>query len=260
MIDVVERKVEFHRMPRPEGAILPYPERAILIFSDGLTLDIGSLCYLRRAPGTRNRKTGRKVELSSLSQLRRHEVRALIAHISEMISESGLRMKTLLGRYFAFSIFIDWCDKNQHSRLFDDETRARAAFRDYIGDLSRQVMQNQLSNQTAVGYQNLVLKVLEDLLNTDKISQGVNLVYPIPNLAVPTSIPDSKSQEIVLAWCKCLLNGLTELVVDQKPYPFALTVPGYLKWPNDRIWLFPTTIWCTTPDSKTRFIYHYNSR
>jgi hypothetical protein len=186
------------------------------------------LCYLQRAPGRRKTTHGRKVDLSSLSQLRRHEIRVLIAHISENIAQSGLRKRTEFGRFYAFSLFIDWCDSNHHSRVFDDETSAHAAFRDYVDDLRRRVLQNQLGNNTAVSYQNLTQDVLEDYLNADNLCQGINLLGHSHRFVESTPVPDAKSQEIVLAWCKCLLNGISGLVVDQKPYPFALAVPGYL--------------------------------
>lgn len=250
MVDFVDRKIEFHRVPRPPGAPLKNPEMAILIFEAGRTLDIGALCYLRRAPGTRKTACGRKVDPSSLSRLRRHEIRGLVAHISEKLAQGGLRKRTEFGRFYAFTLFIDWCDSNRHSRLFHDEANARAAFIDYVEDLRRRVMQNQIGNNTAVSYQNLAQSVLEDYLDADNLGQGINLLGHSNRLVEPTPVPNAKSQEIVLAWCKCLLNGLSELVVDQKPYPFALTVPGYLKWPNDRIWIFPATAWCATPDSK----------
>ncbi len=250
MVEFVDRKVEFHRMPRPKGAILPYPERAILIFEDGHTLDVGALCYLRRATGIRKTKSGRKVDTSSLSQLRRHEIRVLIAHISERFAQAGLKKRTEFGRFYAFTLFVDWCDKNQHSRLLDNALNARAAFRDYVEDLRRRVMQNDLGNNTAVSYQNLTQSILEDYLNADNLEQGMKLLGHSHRLVDPTPIPDNKSQEIVLAWCKCLLMGLSELVVDQKPYPFSLTVPGYLKWDDNRIWVFPVSAWCSTPDSK----------
>jgi hypothetical protein len=250
MVDFVDRKVEFHRMPRPKGAMLPNPEMAILNFEDGHALDIGALCYLRRVPGIRKTKSGRKVDLSSLSQLRRHEIRVLIAHISERLAQGGLKKRTEFGRFYAFTLFVDWCDKNQHSRLFDNELKARAAFRDYVEDLRRRVMQNVLGNNTAVSYQNLTQAILEDYLDADNLDQGIKLLGHSHRLVNPIPIPDNKSQEVVLAWCKCLLLGLSELVVDQKPYPYALTVPGYLNWPDHRIWIFPVSAWCVTPDSK----------
>jgi hypothetical protein len=250
MVDFEDRKVEFHILPRPKGAILPYPERAILIFEDGHTLDVGALCYLRRMPGIRKTNGGRKVDVSSLSQLRRHEVRVLIAHISERLAQSGLKKRTEFGRFYAFTLFVDWCDKNQHSRLFDNELNARAAFRDYVEELRRRVMQNDLGNNTAVSYQNLTQAILEDYLDADNLDQGLKLLGHSHHLVNPTPIPDNKSQEVVLAWCKCLLLGLSELVVDQKPYPFSLIVPRYLNWPDDRIWIFPVSAWCVTPDSK----------
>ena len=106
MVDFVDRKIEFHSVPRPKGALLRDPEMAVLIFEEGHTLDIGALCYLRRAPGRRKTTQGRRVDLSSLSQLRRHEIQMLIAHISETIAQSGLRKRTEFGRFYAFSLFL----------------------------------------------------------------------------------------------------------------------------------------------------------
>jgi hypothetical protein len=40
MVDFVDRKIEFHSVPRPKGALLRDPEMAVLIFEEGHTLDI----------------------------------------------------------------------------------------------------------------------------------------------------------------------------------------------------------------------------
>lgn len=147
---------------------------------------------------------------------------------------------------------MDWCDSNQHRKILSNETSARAAFRCYVDELKRLVSQNLLSNNTATGYQNSVLYILQDFLNVENLDRGVNILVKSQRIVEPTTVPDDASQEKVLAWCKCLFNGLTELVVDQKHYPFPLTVPGYLSWPDDRLWVFPLSGWCLPPGHKNK--------
>lgn len=256
------RSVEYHNLPLPTGVKILHPERVALVFKKSLSIDFGALCYLHRSSQMRGRGQGRKVNISSFSQPRAHQIRDLIEYTMERFERSGLKPCTLFRQISNFVRFLDWCDSNQHGSALTNAIYARAAFRAFVVDMRRLVSQNQIGNNTAVRYQINAQSILQDYLNVESLDQGINLLVYSTRLTEPTAVPDDTSQEKVIAWCKCLFEGFSELVVDQKCYPFPLAVPGYLKWPDNRLWVFPVrSAWCRPPDQQDKkscrvFDYH----
>lgn len=41
-----------------------------------------------------------------------------------------------------------------------------------------------------------------------------------------------------------------------KPYPYALSVPSFLSIPENRLWIFPVTIWCRPPGNRYQLEYY----
>lgn len=255
MTEFAARQVQVYDLPLPKGVKLLQLEKVVLVYHKSHSIDFGALCYLRRSDSKRLRGKGRRVDLSSFSETRSLEIRALVDHVSENFAYSGLRPNTLYVHHASLVRFMDWCDSNQHNDATTNESSARAAFHGYVDDLRRLVSQNQLGSNTAASYQDDVLSVLQDYLNVENLDRGINRLMKSERLVEPTLVPDDASQEKVLAWCKCLFSGLSELLIDQRPYPFPLTVPGYLNWPDSRLWVFPVSHWVQTPDDKTKKEY-----
>lgn len=262
MAKFVERQVEIYDLPFPNGFKPLHPECVVLTYCKGHSIDFGALCYLRRSSERRLHKRGRHVDLFSFSKTRTREIQALVDHVSKSYSHSGLKSNSLHQSHGNFVRFIDWCDSNQHSNVLATKMSANAAFRGYVVNLHRLVTQNQLNINTGSCYQNDVLNILQDYLEMENLDRGVNLLIPNHCFTESISVPDDSAQEKVLAWCKCLFSGLSELVIDQKPYPFPLAVPGYLKWPHDQLWVFPLKCWCKPPNHKApkrEFAYDYHN-
>lgn len=256
MDNFTTREVVFHKLPVPKGGKLLHPNKVVLDYGDGYTIDIGGLCYIHRSDKDRRRGKSWEVEISSFSEERSHSVRDLIEYISDEVENKGLSIRTLTNSHKSFVRFINYSDRNNHSNFFTKKTCPRTALRAYISHLQRLVSQNLLNNNTATGYQNEVLAFCEGFFDLEYLDQGINLLTKSRKHTEPTIVPDDDAQAKVLSWCKCLLNGFSKLVVDQHPYPFPLTVPGYLNWPNNIIWVFPTHRWCETPEQKTITLVH----
>jgi len=252
MTEFVDRKVAYYDLPLTGDIAMLSIEKVVLVYEKGYSIDFGSLCYLRRSDQRRKPGHGCPVDLSSFDETRCHQVRVLIECVSERQKYSGNRPITLHGCDRTFTRFIDWCDLHHCSDCLANEMQARAAFGSYVDDLRRLVDQNQLSINSAVDYQDFSQKGLESYFNVENLGQGINLLVGSNRANNPTPVPDDDSQEKLLAWCKCLLEGFCQLVVDQKYYPFALTVPGYMNWPDNRLWIFPTKNWYETPDTKRK--------
>jgi hypothetical protein len=89
--------------------------------------------------------------------------------------------------------------------------------------------------------------MLELTFDTEHISRGVNVLFKRAVFDTPISVPSDDVQGKVVAWCHSLFQGLSEFVIEGRPYPFALTAPDYLNCPNNNLWIFPSTQWCKSP-------------
>lgn len=244
-----ERPVEFYDLPLVDETTILHPEQVILRYRRIGSIDIGSLCYLRRkVTRVRARGSCTKVDITSSGPIRVKRVRDLIKFMSEEFSNSGLRDITLLRRHQEIFRFVNWCDTNGHNEALNNVLIAKIAFRSFVANLRDQVAQNKITITTAAKRQNPTLDVLSKFMNIENLAQGINLLQRSGVAVEPTTVPCENAQAKVISWCKALFGGFTELVLDQKPYPFQLNVPGYLNWPDNGMWVFPVNQWCLSPD------------
>lgn len=253
MIQFASRPIEFHDLPLPTGLRFLHPERVVLRYYPSHTIDAGALCYLRRrTDGRRIWGHGRQVDLSSFSAARAERVRAWIEFASETVASGRQKAVTTDAFHRNFIAFMDWCDSKGHSDVLDGEAPARAAFRAYVEHLRRLVSQHQLGNNSAAAVHNRCRDVLADFLDIEFLDRGVNLLTKKTIFDTPTPVPSDDAQGKVIAWCQSLFYGISKLVVEEKPYPFAIAVPEYLHWPDNCLWLFPSEQWCNPPNSPAR--------
>jgi hypothetical protein len=244
-----ERQVAVFDLPLRDGVTILRPEQVVLRFGDGGgTTDVGALCYLRRGKNQRLRgRLGREIDLSSYSAKRADRVMALIDHISQEASQGGRRtvtLKHMVDRLI--NSFMDWADSNGHHDALDTADAAREAFRGYSSYVQDCVGQNLISTTTGAQYQAKVLALLSGFHEVDDLHRGIRLLQQ-ENAEAATSPPLADDQARVLAMCEALFDGLTELVLEGRPYPFKLAMPGYLNWNSVYLWVFPTRYWCMPP-------------
>jgi len=238
-------------LPLPEDGDIPNPHYVILKFPSGNTVDLGALCYLDReetmkysnADKRRKRFGGRKVDLKSLNEDRKSAVRKLIKHISDVLSYSGNRPETVRDATTRFIPFIDWADQNNYRDVISNVNKAKIAFREYVKHLREKVNTNAISVNGAARQQLTVLKLLEDLFNEDSFSHGINLIRTNVASRISTSPPDEKDQSEILCLCESLFDSIVPLVTEFRPYPFQLNVPPFANYPQNQLWIFPTTRW-----------------
>lgn len=245
-----ERPTQIYDLPIHAGAQLLHPEQVLLQYFKSHTIDFGALCYLRRQKhGKRKPGQGRLVDLSSFNSERAAQVRSLIEFVSDLSGSGRYRRQSLDALHRNFIRFMDWCDDAGHGDVLKDEPSARDAFRAYVEHLRRLVAQHQINNNTAAVRQNHARDTLEPFLNIEALSRGVNVLTKSGIFETPTSVPSDDAQGRVISWCLSLFRGLSELVVDQRSYPFSITVPEYMNWPNNRLWVFPSLQWFKPPGS-----------
>jgi len=262
------RQVVHYELPFSKGIKVLHPELAVIRFGNAGALDLGALCFLKRFPADVGHSVGqRPVMLDSLDVQRSHQIRSLIDHLSEEFCNGARRATSLVGAIYAFMRFIDWCDENSHSECLSSFISCRAAFSSYVHHLRQRVMQNTIKPNTAKGYQNGALDILNGYLVGDGlIHQGIALLKADKNSVESVQPPTEENQAKVLSLCEVLFNGLSDLVIDEKHYPFQLKMPHYLGWSDNSVWIFPTARWWMPPDipeiqrsalSKPAWAYNY---
>lgn len=245
-----ERSTYVVDVPQPEGFEVLRPEQCVVRFSKGPTVDIGVLCFLKRAPEGRKRGVGtegRKVDHSSRSATRVEQVRRLIANISDALRQTGARPVTIRDRYSRFIAFMGWADTAGWSAVLDDKVAARAAIQAYVAHLWDRVGRNEISVNSGVRQQSAMLAALQNYVEVEDLGRGLNLLRIEHSATQSTSPPDEAAQGRVLVLCKALFEGLAPLALDGAPYPYPLALPEYLNLPENRVWVFPTNSWFMVP-------------
>ena len=224
------------------------PEQAVLRFGSAGTLDVGALCYLTRGAderGKSRRSGGRSVVMSSYSATRAAQVTALIEHINQSWDISG-RPLTVHGRAYYFLRLMDWADASGLHEVMSDASVSRVAVQGYVAHLREQVLAGALNLNSACAMQNNAITLLGELLGIDTLTHGINLLVPSRKATTNTAPPDDESQGRALAMCEALFAEITSFVLENKPYPHCLKMPGYLPWADKGLWIFPTTHWSDT--------------
>ncbi len=241
------RLITRYDLPLANEVAILHPEKAVLCFSGDASFDIGAYCYLRRSAVRRipsQINMGRPVDISSLSQISADQIRSLIKYISDEIGLGGARPMSMCTWVSQVGRFFDWADANSYSNVLGDEAIATAAFRQYVHHLRERVNQNKLSNNTGAMTQNNILSLLTDYIGIDNPHHGLNLLRISKHARVPTSPPSEDEQAKVLSLCSALFNGLGDLVLNNRPYPYLLKVPAHLAVADGGLWVFPNIKWC----------------
>jgi hypothetical protein len=249
------RLIEVLTAPLPVGARLARPEKVILWFGAQSSFDFGAFCYLERSEPLRTRrkaerhrpKSERLVNLESFSRSRTSPVRALIRYFSDLVGSRGLRFLTVEAMARQYVRFISWAEKKGFPDVIQGGEFTRPAFAGYVEYLRERVNCRQISVNTAAITQQTLLGVLADLTGIDNLHHGINLLSTNLSVRKSTQPPSEADQARVLALCKALFDGLSTLCLDNQQYPFRLSLPKYLGFEGDGLWVLPARRWCMPP-------------
>lgn len=233
-----------------------HPEQVVLWFEHGKSLDVGSLCYLSREMGARGGRkgvqgAGFKVAIESYDAARAEKIGRVIARIGQELQDGGLRSITVVNRWRSFIVFMGWADANGHSTALDGANATKAAVRDYAAYLRERVRAGAICQNTGAMETQAALSTVGDFLGIDDLAHGLNLLSISTRSKQATVPPCDDSQSKVLAMCETLFTGITSFLLENKPYPHRLPMPGYLTWCNEGLWVFPTTVWCMAPHDRS---------
>jgi len=230
-------------------------EKAIIRFPRNDTIDIGALCYLRRSNKRRISRLGgdaigRVVDITSLSQARCHIVRRILAGVSTLARNGSYSWETLRSIVRNWLRFIDWCDSNSVDENLTENDGARIAFSEYSEHLLERIRRETLKQNTASRYQKDVLALFRDHLDIAEVARGVRSINASLQSVAPTQVADENMQRRVLSVCESMFSEFSTFVLGGANYPFKFSVPSYLGWPVDHLWVFPIPRWVMTPSER----------
>lgn len=250
MTKLSSRKVIHLSAPFPEDLNNLKLDQIVLDCGNSISFDFGSLFYSVRSNARRTKSTSKLVDLSSYNAARGPMVKKILYWAIETFESSGLRPKTISSHIATLFRTLAWGDNSGLKAFLANESDARELVQAYILHLQNRVDQvrDRLSFRTASRYQYDLMAVIEQLMGNSNIFIGIIKLKGEYELTQHTKVPDESDQAKVMAWVKCLFNGFSELSLDFKPYPYSLKIPGYLNWPNNKLWVFPLrTLWCSPP-------------
>lgn len=244
------RPYSVYELPLSVETQILRPEQVVLRYENKYTVDVGSLCYIRRGDRSKKNYFVHSVDLSSFAPSRVEQVRKLIDYFSLEETTTGRSVRTRASKAQEFvRSFMRWADDNNHSQVLEGGKYARLAFSAYIDYLRGRVAMGDIANNTAVQSQDVVKSVLTEFLEIDDLLRGIDCIrFKSKSASSATSPPDDDAQAKLLALSDSVFSGLSELVLGQHKYPYKLFLPKYLGFPEDFLWVFPTNPWFINPN------------
>ncbi|ENU20730.1 hypothetical protein F994_00963 [Acinetobacter bohemicus ANC 3994] len=258
-MNLERRTVQVYNLPVDSDISLLKPEQVILRFPHGKTIDIGSLCYLIRQPiakshlgARRNSKSGRLVQISSIYEQRKQDIRLLISHISEYFLHSGKRVETIKDMVSRLVVFIYWADQNGFFDVLNKKQLAKNAIIQYTHYLKERVSRNEINVNSGARQQNTIIQFLCDFFEDEELKFGIFLIRVNSRLKKHTQSPCENVQGRILSLCENIFDGLTSLVLEHKQYPYKLVMPDHLNFTENILWIFPVESWFIHPSKALR--------
>ncbi|MEW8053621.1 MAG: hypothetical protein AB2809_25005 [Candidatus Thiodiazotropha sp.] len=245
MTAYVKRKTTRHKISNVPTISLFHPEYTVLTFGERSSQDIGAVCYLRRLP-RENGTYERLVDLESFDEKRVVSINDVINVLADYLHSGRLKKSTLSELTRSFIRFMDWCDNSGHLNVLYDVESARYGLYAFIQHLRDEIRVGNISVIFASSLQYRILSLLSDLLNSDDLYTGINLIIG-GTTGNSTSPQDDKDSGRILALCSALFEGLSELVLNNRPFPYKLKMPSILEWEDDYLWIVPSRTWCLPP-------------
>lgn len=243
--DLIEIKI-----PMKKELEIIHPENCLLVFcGTGISIDIGACCYTERDHQKRKAKAefiSRKVKLESYAPGRSTIIRKLISECLNG-SFSDCRPSSLAYLIQYFVRFLQWNDTIGRCFRLEIIEEFSDALVEYEQFLVREVRLGKIKENTAAQYFQAVEKINFALLGQPreyKKKYKLKFNSKSTNSIEPAPIND---QARVMVLCQMLFDQLFDLVVNEKKFPFWLSVPNYLNWPSSGTWLYPSKSWINPP-------------
>lgn len=229
-----------------------HPEQVILKVG-AWSSDIGAFCYALRSNNRRKPGQPREVVLGSFLKQRPDRVLQIIKALSSFVTDGGMALITLRGRLDFLKRFLDWADDNSlHDCLSGGNATRHAylAWAEYVSECYRRQDVSAAHHNARLHYIQELLEATTGLEHLHRATRKVK-VCQNPNGGTDPLAPHDFAHAIALN--QALFDGLCDLVLERRPFPYKLLLPASLGWAENHLWTFPTNLWRLPP-------YQWNER
>lgn len=242
------REVVILKLPVPESQQIDHPEKLILMIDDK-SFDVGSLCYGLRFAGPRFHSNPTLVDEDSLITSRRLIVQKLIRFCSILMVKK--RPLTIVNILCDFKTFADFADGRGLGEIFDLGKNSERAFADFASYTFERHRLGHIGAERAQALQAHVLLCLKSLTENNHFASEVRLISLNHKRMRSETLPaNQKELSHLLAMSQMIFRGLSDLVINHKPFPYKLSLPNSLGWSTGNyLWIFSTSIWFLHPEN-----------
>lgn len=238
------RPVCILELPLNDDIRVLHPEQVILKIGTDYR-DVGAFCYALRSG--RPRKAGQPTEvvLSSFLKQRPAQILQAIKSLSAMLA--GNRLSTISSTAEYFRYLMNWADASGHADCLSGGVATRNAFRAYAIHVEDRFRRQEFGSRFANKLQKGALEILQAITGIDDLARGVRLVKDVGWRNGGTDPAPDHDFAHMLAMSQSLFDGLCDLVLESRTFPYKLELPRSLGWECSHLWVFPTLTWRLPP-------------
>lgn len=231
-------------LPLKDGVRVLHPERVILKIGSDYK-DVGAFCYELRSD--KKRKPGQPVEvdLSSFLKQRPKQILQAIKVLSAMLM--GNRPATVISAADRLKLLLNWADSNGHADCLAGGEATRKAFRAYAAHVEDRFRRQEIGSANAYKLQKGACELIQAITGLEDLTRGVRIIRAQTLLSTGTEPAPDHDFAHMLALSQSLFDGLCDLVLNNRPFPYKLALPKSLGWEHNHLWLFPAAVWRMPP-------------
>lgn len=232
-------------LPLAKNSRILRPEQVILKIGAKHN-DFGAFCYAMRS----NRKQPgqpREVVFNSFLKQRPSQILQLIKALSRLVSDGGRRMATAQSYASCLKLFLDWADANGLHGCLSGGGGTRHAYQLWAEDTRERYRRQEFAENTHNRRIDIIRELLEVTTGLENLHLGIR---KIKRRGSPNGVTEPLSQHDfahAIALNQALFDGLCDLVLERRNFPYKLVLPATLGWAENHLWLFPTQLWRLPP-------------
>ncbi|PQA77530.1 hypothetical protein [Rhodoferax sp. TS-BS-61-7] len=241
-----ERPVVIFELPLAANTRLLNPDQVMLKIGKHVH-DVGAFCYTIRSDKKRKANGSRHVVLSSFRKERIVQIRQVIKVFSSLLEDAGMRTSSVSNLLNFFKLFMDWADVNGCVDCLAGGDATQRAYGLFVQDVEDRFRRHEYESSNASRLQHKVLSLLEAFTGCSDLGNGIRFVKDRSGQKGGTEPASQHDFAHALALNDSLFQGLCDLILENRPFPFLLAMPKSLGWQDDFLWVFPTNRWFLPP-------------
>ena len=233
-------------LPLAKNTRILHPEQIILKIGN-ISHDIGAFCYSIRSSNVRRPGQPREVAINSFLKQRPKQILQLINSLSRLATDNGKSLITVGNYAHQFKSFIDWADSNNLQDCLLGGESTQIAYRAWATETRESYLRQEIGQKMHNDRLDYIRELLEATTGLLDLGRGIRKVKELwnPNSGTEPLAPHDFAHAMALN--QALFDGLCDLVLEHRSFPYKLALPSSLDWSENHLWLFPTTMWRIPP-------------